>query len=494
MTTSLPFELSENAVTNWLQSLSQLNNVNAANTLHTVIKQLRSGKIPANALFDILNHFIPAVLYANTAVESSLRVKRDINNSAKLLKVEKLSIHLLHNLSVAFHLCSQSKSLSAEKKLLSIYYALQFIGLTLRQSSIFHQLPSSTLWRESVDLYQIANNANILEHEIKHKIKELKNQTSIKSVIKRNCLFSLLAPHTFSSAQIKALFLVINQHADVLNIDNKTSVNSIFSWDLTTSAPPYIEDQSQSMRALALEIDPSQFTSLLQSKNVSSPLDATTLNAVIVRLSGYKNLINSTLPSALVINHLIIGHEEITKHLQKLEKFNKIRKLGSQPNSHQYAGNTPFEAQEQQDPSGLSRQPDLPETAKSVKILQTTDTQTAIAETPALKCKLGELALICAKNDYELSIIRQIKITNQSNTTHILLEKIMGTPSFSQFSAPPLTTNKLITLINDNKTTETFTAPCKLSKGTQLSLVLDQTLLLGKLTDFTSAYMRYAIM
>jgi len=501
MTTSLPFELSTDSVSDWLQSLSQLNSVNSANQLNKIVKQLRGTKTEPQPLMQTLIQLTPTVLYITADIELSGLVERDKDSDKQSLKIEKLCIQLLRNMSLAFCRCSEDKSLTMTEKAQGMYYALQFIAQTQRLSVLFYQMPSSTLWKKTAKIYQVASDENILDNEMQNKVKEFKQQLSIKAVIQRNCLFALFRPNSFTTQQIKQLFIIADKYANLLTFDQNGATDCLFSWNLMNGQAPSEEEKNYHSSESKVNMEISDFLELIQTKAFSSTLDEALSNALITQLSGYKKQVNASLPSAFVISHLLTGMEAITEYMEKVEKLNKIRQFSVQLADNKPANNLTLEPMEfekshlntKPDINSLNQQEIVPEHAKPVKILQTEDEQFFIAETPALECEIGELTLLCPKKSpLELGIIRQIKTTNYSNTTHILIEKIVGRPSFFHIAEPIISKNKAV-LVSNEQSLDLFVAPCKIPKGMALLSVLEKEYIVGKLTDYSPSFMHFSV-
>lgn len=503
MTTKLPFELSTDSVTNWLQSLSQLNSVNSANQLNKAVKQLRSAQTESSELLDTLILLSPTILFITANVEQSLEVESVKNDSKKSLKIEKLCIQLLRNISLAFCISSENKTLTTDERSQALFYALQFIGHTLCQSACFHQFSSSTLWKKTAELYQVANNEGIFEQEIQHKVKEFKQQPTIKTVIQRNCLFALFNANNFASSQIKELFAIANQHAHLLNLTKTTSATSVFLWDLANpnGQAPYLTNNPYQAAGSTIEIELSQFLAPIQTKAFSSQLEKQVLDAISSRLSAYTKDINAALPSAFIINHLLTGFENITEHLAKIEKLNKIHQFSSEYADEKPVNSMSLEPMEfekshlntKSDLSNPNQQITPSHLAKPVKILKTPNEQFLIAETPPLNCAIGEITLLCStESPIELGIIRQIKSHTNANSSHILIEKITGAPSFVQINTPAIANNKAI-LINNKQSSELYIAPCKMPKGIQIISNSEQKYTLNNLVDYSPYYMNYSV-
>jgi hypothetical protein len=495
----LPFELSPDATSLWLQSLSKTNSANSAIELSTVTKLLRKNKADANAVLSVLNTLIPTILHVSDNIEASVLTEPGSKKSAP--KIIKLCIQLLRNTGLAFCNISDKKSLSDNQKSLVIYSALQLIGYSQRLSTLFFELPSSSLWGESGRVYNLAIQADFTQQQINHKIRHFKNQTTIESVLKRNLLFNISNPQQYSANQIIELFIISDQLSDKLALNPSYSATAdTFHWNSRSKNTPLAINSAQQEQNLTTLINTGELIYYIQSKKFCSNLDQQALTRLIEHLSGYQSIINSIIPSAPTISHLLIGFSDITEYLVQTDKLKKIQKLSGQPATNQQIENIalepmPFEKNNLKPifrtPSSISTL-NLLAKAKTVKTLQVQNNKYIIAETSYLNCSIGDLCLFCSSNlTHILGIIRQVKITNVSKTVHILIEKTAGIPSTHQFTSPQLTENKILSIKTADTEADFFISQCKFSGGTQLTATSGEQFILNKLIDYSPFFSRY---
>ncbi|MCK5189860.1 MAG: hypothetical protein KAR12_07365, partial [Methylococcales bacterium] len=284
-TKKLPFELTEDSTSEWLQSLSQQNNVGAANLLNKAIKQLRLINKNDEKVFDILILLTPTALFFNSTIESSILVETNKRNSEKSQKFEKLCIQLLRNLSLAFCNFADKESLSYEKQNLAAYITLHLITYTQRLCSIYHQYPSTTLWGRTGRLYTLALERNLLQQEITHEIKGLKSQSTIEAILKQNLLFTILTSYRYSTSEIIELFSISESNAHLLNLNTNPATKIIFFWDPKSETPPCTKNVNQSKKDSSIEIDTNEILSFIRSSDFSSSLTKESLTHIIDQLS-----------------------------------------------------------------------------------------------------------------------------------------------------------------------------------------------------------------
>ena len=501
---NLPFDLTDDSANVWLQSLSHLSSVNSANQLYKVIKQLRSTKSDSTNTLKILIQLTPTALYIISDIESSLQAD-ETKNTDKTQKIKKLCIQLLRNLSLNFYVFSNTSKLADNEKNQAIYMALQIIGYSQRLTTLFHQPPSSTLWKITAELYTFAQSRNIIQQEIKHKIKDFKNLTTIESALKRNLLFSILAPYQYNNIEINALFSISEKYAHLLTLDTADTADTAenkFYWDYANQTSPNIKQQSHKPSNSTISIDTRALTLKLQSTTFSSILKKDTLEDIINRLSGYTKVINSPLPSTFSINHLITGFFDITQYLKKIDNLDKIQQLSSELNGENNTATSnmslepmEFEKSHFNKPPPLSSNIDhLLAKTVTVKTLALKDTRFIMAETNPIDCSISDLTLLCSSKPHpELGIIRQIKTINPTGTLHILIEKVAGTPSPQIVSHSKAPDQAAILIQNKDTNASVFIAPCKLSSDAKIKPAIGSSTPLKALIDHTPFYMQHLV-
>lgn len=500
-TIKLPFDLSPSAVSQWLHSLSEKNNATSAVELNNIAKLLRKNNTDANKKLTVLLLLTPSILHNSHIIEKSFLEKSDEKNP--IPKIIKLCIQLLRNTSLAFCNIIGKETLPENQRNLAIYTALQLIGYSQRLSTLFQEYPSSTLWRETGRVYNLALQTNSNQQLIEHKTQGFKNQTTIESVLKRNILFSLFNPQKHTSKQINDLFFMSSQLADklILNPIDPSSPNT-FQWGLSSKNAPLAINNTLREQKLSIFINTSELIDFMQSKGFSSPLDQQTLTDLIDHLSGYQLIINRPIPSAPTISHLIIGFNNITEHLIQAEKLEKIQQFSAntQTISNPFIEEAglepiPFEkgilTSTPQSSSSISKH-NLLTKAKPVKTLQVKNDKYTIAETNYINCSIGDLALFCSSNlVHQLGIIRQIRMTNASGTLHILIEKMAGVPSTHQLTSAKITENQILSLQAAKMEDNLFFSPCKLPRDTNLNCTSGNNFILNKLIDHSPFFNLY---
>ncbi len=498
-TAKLPFELSPDALSLWLQSLSEKKSANSAIELNNAVKLLRKNKTDDTSTYYALNTLTPTILHVSDAIETSLL--EEAGNQSPTPKIIKLCIQLLRNTGLAFCKVSESKNLAGNQLNIAIYSALQLIGYSQRLSTLFFEQPSSTLWGKMGKVYYLSIQADNTQQTINHKIQRFKNQTSIESVLKRNILFNICNSQQYSASQIIEIFFISDQLSDKLSLNPSYSASpDTFHWNWKNKTPPLALNSTQKKENLTAAINTGDLIAFMQSKKFNSSLDQKVLTKLFDHLSGYQTIINGIVPSAPTIANLIIGFDRISEHLKQTGKLKKIHHLSGQPISTQQTENIELEpvAFEKSDQNLIFRTSasagklNLLSEAITVKTLQVQNKKYIIAETSYLNCSIGDLTLLCSSNlTYKLGIIRQVKITNASKTVHILIQQITGVPSALQLTSPQMTDHQILSIKTANTESDFFIPQSRLANGSQLTTASGKKYTLNKLIDYSPFFNRY---
>ncbi len=493
--TKLPFKLLPEEITIWLNLLTPFNSAKTAIELNNVAKQLRAYESNTNDLLMAVIQLTPTILHTCDIIELSF--SGDPQSKKYPAKVIKLCIQLLKNTGLTFCNISKLKSLSTNELNLANYLALQFIGHAQRLSAIFHELPSSSFWKEIARIYKLSLATNTNQKTITHKINKFKEQLTIDSVVKRNILFSLCSPYQYSSSQVKQLFLISNSLANSLILNNTdSSANNIFYWDTDSSDSPSTFNNTFQYQQLNTKIDTKALLTSLQSNNFVCNFDQPTFSKLLDHLSGYQSIINSPIPSAPTISQLFREFDNITEYLSKLGTLQKIQQLSTEVTP----GNS-IKDISKQDKLNVAPQitystnyQELLNKAKPVKTLQVNNEKYIIAETNYTECNIDSIVLLCHPNlRNELGIIRQIKVTNTSKTVHILIEKIPGVVSIQQAIPSSSVSTECISIQSENTHYVLFPSPCKLTTGSTISCTSTKHFTLEKLVNHTRFFSLYQV-
>lgn len=434
----LPFALTPESQATWLESLSALPVSAAAHQLNQALKQLKNTPASASELLTLLINLTPLTLHlANNLLATPVSENR---TSDKSLKIAKLSLHLLRQLSLLFANLTKSPTMGAAAQAIAIYYGLQLMGQALRGFSCFYEAPSATLWKNAAELYSLAEEKHCLKQQQSSKLTEFKLQASIEAVIKRNLLFSLCNPNLYRREDIESLFQFANQHGDKLVINHpQTAEQFDYCWDLSSDHWPGPVKHINQLAENLLAIDSRPIGEALQDRAIVTGLSTSLQAKLALHLSGYQPLFKTIIPGLPSRIQMVLGFERICAYLQEQQKLARIMRLGGQapqagfeksamtlvPLAHQ---RNVFDAVEKPFSKALGQ-------GRAVNILKTPNNAYAIVEGRAFDCSSGDLVLLYKEQQPgSLAIIRQQTLHDLSGSTHILLEKIQGDCSVDIFS------------------------------------------------------------
>lgn len=429
---TLPFELTLAALASWLEELSRLPPGQAAHQLNEALKQIKAEKCVNAALLPLLINLAPLTLHLSNSLSNT--ASNESKPTDKTLKIGKLSMQLPRQLALLFCQLAESKTLDSNTLPTAIYYALQLIGYSLRCYSLFYEIPSATLWKKTAVLYKLAVTNQCLKHNQTNRLIEFKAQGSIDSTIKRNLLFSILNPNLYKTEEINQLFQLANQADNLLVIttDHETH-NFGFYWDMDKDMPPYpVKKINRALPEGFMAIDSQPISNALQLGALSTNLSPSNQNKLALILSSYHQVFSSILPGLPSSSKLIHGFASACQYLHELNKLSRISQLSAQlpagaDNSLLNLSLVPLE--HQRNVFDRSNQPfSKPENIGIlVNMLKTPINKYLVAENRFLNCSTGDIALIY-KEQYpiSLSIIRQQKFNDISNSHQFLLELIPG--------------------------------------------------------------------
>ncbi len=493
---TLPFDLTVNSLNSWLETLSELPHTQAAHQLNEVLKQIKAEKTDQATLLPLLFNLTPLTLhFANNLANSASTEAKFFD---KALKVGKLSMQLPRQLALLFCLQTDNKILETQTLSSIIYYALQLIGYSLRCYGLFYEVPSTTLWKKSADLYKLAAANECLNTSQTSKITEFKAQNTIASVIKRNLLFSILTPNLYKADEISQIFQLANHAADLLITTTDHEIHNVgFYWDLDKDMPPYpVKKINRTLPDGFMAIDSQAVSNALQLGTLPTALGTGTQNKMALVLSSYHQVFSSIVPGLPSSSKIIHGFPGVCNYLNELNKLSKINQLSSPfDNAASTINNlslVPLEHQRNvfETSSQAFKKPQ--NIGISVNILKTPSNRYIVAESRSLNCSTGDIALI-HKEQHPLSlvIIRQQKYNEISHLHQFMLELIPGTCNI--FNLANNTNDSAYAIVVGEGTSEqqVFLAYGKYTSNTKLPLSLGGSIHLKAYLENNTFFTRF---
>ena len=439
----LPFALTTLPLDNWLDLLSALPPSVAAHQLNQTLKQLREGHANHSVLLPLLIDITPFALRLSTNLIVSLLTGRlpasEINNG----KISKSSIHLLKQLSLLFCRIAEGSELDDQQTQQAMYYAMQLIGFCLRGYCLFYEPPSETLWQKVASLYKIATTNYWLGIPQSSNLPEFKHQTNIIAVVKRNLLFTIMAPRLYTSPEINRIFLFSQLYFGLLDIysheDRPTQFD--FYWSIDCHEPCQVRHFKGPIPIGYLALDAKRVGLELHKIATKTGLEPVTQAKLALQLSGYREIFNETNLTVPAFWQLAVGFKNIVEILTEQNKLNKISFLSVDDPKQSMAltglslipiaNNDAIS--ENTLPTTPFTQPQL--TSKVATFYNCPDNNYIVAEGKLFDCVNGEMAMIQKQQHPPmLAIVRYQQIHEPSGTTHILMEKVVGICSTYRFN------------------------------------------------------------
>lgn len=491
---SLPFELSTESLSGWVNSLNSLPAANAANQLNLVLKHLtRQLGIPATKMLPLLIMLTPLTFHLANGLSHTARSEPNLTANSRALKIAKLSIQLLRHLGLDFCRLVETRQLDAAQNQHAIFYALQLIGYSLRASALFYEMPSATLWKKSGVLYTIAGEQRILDQPISTKQPEFKHQATINAVIKRNILFAISAPNRYPFAEIAALFQLANHFQDRLTIAPKIAPDHHFFWNLHSEPCP-LPRPGNALPNGAISISSQAIGHALQLGDITTELGSIMQTRLALHLSAYKGIFSSVTIGPPMPAHLLEGFVAVSEHLQGEEKLSKIMHLSGQPAPGRSLARDmsliPLEHQKSYYKPLNSSIISFPEHGTRLSLLRNPSKQFLVAETTTPNCATGDIGLLCREQQpAKLVLVRQQ--TRHDDITLILLELIVG--SVAIFDIEDSNQQKAIVIGTDSDHPEIILASGKYAVGAKLRLLYGRSLQLTSCVESTPWIVRFKI-
>ena len=459
------------------------------------MKKLKDEACPADALLPLLVSLTPYILHYSTSVASAAQF--EIKAPDKSRKAAKLSMQLLRQCGLIFSLLAEQESLTSEERQTAIYFALQCIGYCIRCYALFYEAPSATLWKKSAQLYSLAAKQQVLAVDQTTELAEFKQQTSIESVIKRNLLFSIMAPTLNAPNIISQLFKLANQYADQLVIST-TPENTDFGfyWDLNDELPPCPTRKSR--RALPqafLAIDSQAIGQTLQQETCVTELSRNLQSKLALILTNYLAIFDSVVPGHTSRTEFLFGFTDVSNFLSELNKLEKIRQYSGQTKaanpSKRNLALIPLEREKNAFETMCQRLAKTNIVSKQGNVLRISHSQYLVAEEHHFDCSSGDIVMFYKNEEpATLAIIRQQNTLSFSNVTHILMEKILGFYSIYSFKKGHNVMSAIV-LDEDSDEPQVFLPPGKYNVGTKIPLTINEALHLTACMESNHFFARF---
>ncbi len=491
---NLPFSLTTESLADWLDTLASLPPANAANQLNQALKELRNVKIPAGQLLPLLVNLTPPCMFLSNTLSALNLGEANHKLTSKSIKVAKLAIQLIRQLSLSFCTLAESRQLDHSQNQLAIFYALQLIGYCLRSYHLLYEMPSTSLWKKSAALYCLANETDCLEQQQSPKLQEFKAQPTIAAVLKRNILFSLFTPTHYTAPEIDQLFQLANQHYDLLDITTEHARDFRFYWNLEGEEPCAVKRVSKHLPEGFLAISCNRFAEALQQRSLETELKLTTHAKLALQLSSYEEVFNSMLIGSSSVYHLLTGFIPVCDYFQEQDKLAKILHVstGGKPIIRRM-GLVPLDYEKSfYESRHIPSKTPLP--FKNINLVRTGSDMFAIAQSRTLDCCTGDIALLYKEHQpAALAIIRQMAVHDLTGDNNALMEFVQGTCSIFAFIDATGVRSYALVINGETEDPEVFLPPDKYSIDSNIVLNVGITLHLNACVEYNSSFAHFKI-
>lgn len=491
---SLPFSLTTDSLADWLDTLASLPPANAANQLNQALKELRNVKTEAEQLLPLWVNLTPPCMFLSNSLSALSLGETDHKLTSKSIKIAKLAIQLLRQLSLGFCALAESRTLDHTQNQLAIFYALQLIGYCLRSYDLLYEIPSTSLWKKSAALYCLANETGCLDQQQSPKLQEFKAQTTIAAVLKRNILFSLFTPTHYTAPDIDQLFELANRHYDLLDITTEHTRDFRFYWNLEGEEPCAIKRISKHLPEGFLAISCSRFAEALQQQSFQTTLKPTTRAKLALQLSSYEQVFNSILIGSSSVYHQLTGFIPVCSYFEEQDKLSKILHVstGGKPTIRRM-GLVPLDSEKPYyETRHIPSKTPLP--FKNVNLLRTSSNKFGIVQSRTPDCYTGDIALLYKEQQpAALAIIRQMAVHDLTGDIHALMEFIQGTCSIFAFLNASGVRRHALIINGETDDPEVLLPPDKYSVDSHILLNVGITLHLNACVEYNASFVRFKI-
>jgi len=319
---SLPFELTNQSVSDWLKQLKSSDVLLTSNEVYSVLSILKKEQesIDTASLHLITLRITPVVMYLSGFLEQA------ILKYSKQRKIPQISIRILRHLAF-LHLCLAQRLEQRDQRVLHLNYALQILGIAFKLSALSYERPPAVLWEYMGECYTLAAVGKLLDTEVVKPLADFQALTTISLALKRLLLFWVANPYRFSQEDIQAFFSFCTLNSHLVKLVNPNlAVESVFCWDYSQSDG----FQPVSPRPVRLPGKCVLFhaNDLLHSEQ-KKRLSIVGSELFLARLNHYKELIENT-KFALAKTYVIAsGFDQLTEFFARHVRNNEILLLNT---------------------------------------------------------------------------------------------------------------------------------------------------------------------
>lgn len=494
---TLPFELDQNSITQWLENLSTSPLIQVTNSLYSALKIINKTPLADQTELELLlNTLTFTTMQSCSDVEQLFCPKNNTPINTKHRKIARLSIRTLRYLAfLYYHLiinfsATHHESTTNKENILAVYVnrCIKICDECLKQSALINDRPSQEIWAIIGKLYQLACDKSLLETKTNDDITFFKQQNIIEN-IKIILLFSMCKPYRLQQKDITDLKSLINSHHDKLTINNQNlSSNYTHCWNYSLAYGVTIVTPSIDANFSTLYLDNHLLLKTLQENNFLETKGY---------LTAFQAQISHLAQALPLVKNISYGFDTIS---QVIEQYNRAKKIqGSFEKNLSILDKLelkPFEHEktlEKAEIESIWKNDSSKNATHEAVIKESKHTNFALAELKSFAGLSEDIIIIYdGKKKPQLGIIRHIShLKNEVRPYQLLIEKISTELSSTKISYANQEYKAIISH-SDKGSNLLFLLPNKYATGSAITSN-EQSYTLTKLMECSVNFMLYEI-
>lgn len=494
-TISLPFEFSNQSISEWLVQFQSSDVLLMSNEVYKVLAILNSEykKIDPAALAIIMMRLTPVVMTLSATLEKAI-IKHSQGR-----KVAKMSIRLLYHLAF-LHAHLAKKIVLKRDKALHVNYAVQIGGVILLHCALNYERPSSVLWDCVAECYELASHEDLLDISVTSPLADFQALPTISLALKRLLLFCLANPHRLDQDDILSLFGFCTENSFLVHfVAPDIPAERVFCWDYSEGSryqPVYARPDKLPEACVLFN---TQALMLAENKR---DLDIEGADLVIAVFDQYRLLFENTQFTLSKPYVFVSGFEQVLVFFNKHVRQHQILAINTPtPKDINFSSLALVKEEPQSEPvidkvsstDIWNHKVEVPEKVKfrfgALKLVKTPQSLFFIAEAMELKLILGDIFIYYdADLNVALGITRHVELQQSGTIQKSVVEVCLGHVSLLQQAR----TNSQALLLENNAQHELFLVSGKYALDTVLQF--DQVeVVLERLLEVSAKFMRYAV-
>ena len=246
----MPFVLSEEALTDWLNSLMVLDDyAESVKKMYSLIETLNKTQIPVQQRIIFLEKICTCIKQIVNRVD-----KEQDDMAFPLPEEESRELELIawSYLGLARSLCFVAKTIDdKEVKAYSWYQALFSLAQAYLKMTAVYRLPSKGFWLLCYQIYFVAEKEAVLDASL---VRFGVQDETIATIFKQIIVFSLSNPNQFRARDMKVVFNFLGKYVAQVNISSESD-NVVFDLDKDCEPRPVARLNNYQLNAATRSIE-----------------------------------------------------------------------------------------------------------------------------------------------------------------------------------------------------------------------------------------------